>query len=388
MAPSTKIVVSGMKIEQGGRDVFVLTPSVAEMLRIIPPRANPDVIQDANRRLYVPHAKTFGEYLMGYKRDGEAKDQWVCGPFMAGITQAAIREAPRAHEVIIDFDGTVKLFDGQHRRYGFEWAINQANEAIADLQARLAEDTVDDRDAAEAEIEDWTNWITGLLQSRVVIFMYVEEDLAALQQMYADISKVRNPDAGTRTRFDRTDAFNVAALELAETHPALKGYVDMERNTLARTGDSIITINQLAGVVRTLFGGVSGRINEDVEARTIVERGTAFFNDLSKGETFKRIIGGKVRPSEIRESGDISVNVTIMRTEAAIWRELHIVKDAPRRNVVDYLGTLPTKPGVNGLWVKAGILPARLEKATPLGRAQEMREAVKLAVAEYEASTG
>lgn len=370
-----KLTVPGHRVMQGERELYVLTPTIGELLRIIPERANPDVVQDANRRLYMPHGQSFGDYLLH-------QSNWVSGAFMAGVTRSAIEGGRTGNRVTIFLDDlpvNVKLFDGQHRRYGIEYALRRCAEEIDNMIARLG--VADDEEALRAEIAEKQAWAEKLLSETIVLLLYVEDDIAALQQMFADVSKVRIPDANTKTVFDRADPFNVVALELATTHPVLKGRVEMQRPNLSRNSAAILSINQVATVLRTLFGGVSGRITEPPTALAVKERGTEFFDDLvSSYATFKSLIEGKAQMPDVRERGELPTNSTIIRVIAAIWRELHVVDEKPRKQVVDFLSTLPTLPSEEGLWVESGILPARAEKATPLGRAQEMRAAVSQAV--------
>lgn len=377
--------VQATEFKQGGRTVYVLTPTVGQMLQIVPERVNPDVIQDTNRRLYTPHGKGFGEYLMNTR-------EWLSGALMAGITEAAIKYSPTTHMATIytdDLHTNVKLFDGQHRRFGIQYALEQAAEEIEILQARQV--ASEDPEGLKEQIKEWEEWADALVSETIPLLLYVESDIAALQQMYADISKVRVPDPITVSRFDKRDPFNAAALELAETHIALANKVDMERNTLGQKSDSLITLNQLASVLRILFGGIGGRIGRGVEydASEIRARGEEFFDDvLAASETFRNVAEGRSKASEVRERGDLSLNVTMLKVEAAIWRELVIVREKPRDEVVEFVETLPHEPSADpdNIFVKSGLLPATTErKVTPMGRAQESRAAVSLAVAAFEA---
>jgi hypothetical protein len=376
----TTIKVQAHQIEQGGRIGYVCAPTIGDMLRIIPERANPDVIQDANRRLYVPHGKSFGDYLL-------EREDWVCGALMAGITEDSATFNERTHMLTFvadELEASIKLFDGQHRRYGFDYAIRKAHDEIETLVARL--ETTDDKREVEQEIKAREQWIEQLLSQTVTVILYVEEDIVALQQMFADISKVRAPGTETRVRFDRSDPFNLAAIELAATHPLLKDRVEMERATLGRGSANVLTLAQVVNILRVLQAGINARPGDTkTTPRAIVERGTAFFDDVVKSsEEVRAISRGDASVADVRERGALPLNPTILRIEAGIWRELRIVKEAPSTNVVDFLSRVPSGPAEAGLWVESGVLPSTLEKVTPMGRAQEARKAVALAVEEYE----
>lgn len=380
----TTIKVQGTKFVQGERTVYALAPTIGQMLQIIPERANPDVIQDANRRLYIPHGKGFGDYVL-------TEPKWISGSLMAGITEDAIEwndNTHRASIVIEQAQVSTRLFDGQHRRYGIDYAIRRTQAEIDSLSARM--DASDEPDLLVAQIQAAQMWIEHLLEQTIPLLMYVEADLPALQQMYADVSHIRVPDAVTVATFNKRDPFNAAALELAETHEALKGLVDMERNTLARASGALVALPQLASVLRVLFAGIGGRTTAEVRtltARPIVERGRAFFDDmLETSDALRAVSQGEVSASDVRERGELSINVTILKVMAATWRELTIIEQAPRPEVVDYLSALPheTPAAAGSVYVKAGLLQAGIEKPTPMGRSQELRKAVQLVAEGYE----
>lgn len=380
MTTTTRVPAS--RFIQGGRTAYVCAPTVADLLAIIPERANPDVIQDANRRLYIPHAKNIGDYLL-------EREDWILGPIMAGVPADALEYQERIHMATFDVELMIehaKVFDGQHKRFGIGYAVRRCQEELSNMEARL--EATDDPDALREEIQAREQWLDALLSETVPVILYEEDNLASLQQMFADISKVRSPGAETRTMFDRSDPFNVAAMELAHTHSLLKDRVEFERATLSRQSNAVCTLAQLASVIRTLFMGINARVDgAQVTARDAFERAEAFFNDLASAqEEVRAVEKGTASPAEMRERGNLALNITIIRIEAAVWRELHIVQEQPTRKVVKFLGTLPTEPATDSMWVEAGILPARAEKATPMGRAQEARKAVALAVEDYQQS--
>lgn len=379
----TTIKIDGSKFEQGGRTVYALSPTISQMLQIIPERANPDVIQDANRRLYLPHGKGFGDYVL-------SESKWVSGALMAGIVESAITWDERKQFAEIDLNEVqlnVKLFDGQHRRYGIEYALRKTQN---DIEARITRlEASDDRKRLEREIEIDKEWMEGLLEETIPVLLYVESDLVALQQMYADISHVRMPDAITVARFDARDPFNAGALELADTHPVLKGLVDTEHNSLGARSDYLLTLNQLSGVLRVLFIGIAGRnskrSNSASTTKAIIDRGRQFFDDILKAnDALQEVIDKKITPADLRARGDLSLNVTIMKVMAATWRELTVVKEEERKAVVNYLSTLPheaNEVAKGSIYIKAGVLSEG--RTTPMGRNQELRKAVQLGVQGY-----
>lgn len=368
--------VPAFRYSQGGRTVYALAPTVADMLALIPPRESPEVIEDANRRLFPAHGQNFGDYVWN-------TPDWVSGALMLGVAAADIDYTPArgstayGHATIEPGASTLRLFDGQHRRFGIQYVLERERTAI-DMMKRTG---VDLDIAAEKEAR-----IAVILADTVPIIMYVEDDLDALRQMYADISHVRVPDPITSARFDGRNPLNTAARLLSEHHGLLVGRVDMERNTIGQKADALMTLNQLSATLGVLFYGIGVRrgFTPDADPAQVVNRGSDFFDDLvTSSATLKGIVEGTASPVDARQRGDLPVNVTMIKVIAAVWRELVIVQQRDRSDVVEFLRSLPQGPAITGVWVASGIMPATTQRATPNARAQEVRTAVAKAVEYY-----
>lgn len=371
--------LQAVKFAQGGREAYAMSVSIADLLALIPERLDPNVIKDANRRLYAPHGKAFGEYVWG-------TTDWTCGAIMVGSPEDVVRFRPtrggsNLGTVEID-DGEVshlKLIDGQHRRYGLGEMVARER-AFADALERGG----DERAAREKRER-----LDTILNDSITVMLYVEDDMDALRQMFADISNVRPPDPITVVRFDRRNPFHVAAARLSDSHPLLMGRVEMERNTLTSKSNALLTLNQLSAVLRVLVAGVSGRVRAaiDVDADTIYDRGRAFFDDLlTASETVREIAEGEVQPIDLRDRGVLTINVTILKILAGVWRELTVIRDQNHEDVSRFIASMPEVPTAEETpFTRAGVLPRAEGKATPIARAQEMRAAVDEMVKEFAA---
>ena len=94
----------------------------------------------------------------------------------------------------IDCPATMKMFDGQHRR-----------RAIKDVLSEL-----------ELDIRQ-SNKLAALQRCSLPIMLYVEDDIAALRQMFADAAQTKPDRAQRGGPVDLRDPFNLAALWLEET---------------------------------------------------------------------------------------------------------------------------------------------------------------------------
>lgn len=371
--------IPAAKYTQGGRDAYAAIPTVAESILMIPLRDDPEVISDANRRLFPNHGKGFGEYVWNTQ-------DWVSGPFMVGASSVEFRSAHRNSPVgtlVIPDDAVLHLFDGQHRRYGLQWVLEREAAAAEALAHAGDADTANEKTAR----------INAIMAQTIPVVFYVEENIEHLRQMYSDISHVRTPDAITTTRFDSRNPFNVAARALSETHALLVDRVDEDRNTLTGKSDNLLTLNQLASILTILYYGPGRRIpNVGLpEPSEVARRGQEFLDDiLASSESLRRISTNADDVASARERGDLLVNVTMLKIIAAVWRDLVTVKAQSHEDVREYLSTLPaigTNMAPDAVWVRAGVLPAETDRrVTPLARSQEIRQAVTLALEDYAAA--
>jgi hypothetical protein len=389
-----QIEVPAVRFTQGGRTAYAASPTVQELLSIIPERVNPRVIEDANRRLFENHGKAFGDYLW------ETED-WVSGALLLGADEHAM-EFTSARGMASygklrlseDIREHVKLFDGQHRRYGVSYTVARAKGEIESLQQAL--ETAPDPAAINEELADAQVRLTKILGESIPVIIYEESNLTELQQMFADISHVRTPDPITVARFDRRNPFNLAAYQLAQEHHLLKDRVEMEKSTLSPKANSLITLNQLGSVLAVLFSGIGARrrgSSQDADggtAKLIYERGQQFFADIeAASEPMQSLAQGELAPIDIRQRGTLVANVTILKALAGMWYELVVVGESNRDDVVEFFRSLPTtmkdvKP--KDVWAKAGVINPS-NPNTPVARAQELRNAVKMGAEAYAEAT-
>lgn len=386
------IEIPAVRFNQGGRTVYAASPTIAQLLDIVPIRQNTGVIEDANRRLFESHAKAFGDYIL-------VTEDWVSGALMLGCPPSELEWSPGGRagtygkvRLANGIREQVKLFDGQHRRYGLAVAVQREMMDLEAMEATMSE--APDPEQVEADISERKERLDTLLGETIPIIIYEENDLVELQQMFADISHVRVPDPITVARFDRRNPFNLAAYQLANDHPALKDRVEMERNTLTPQSNKLITLNQLGSVLAVLFRGIGARnraveIDSDNEraSKVIYDRGKQFFDDISESsEALRAVAHGSIEPLDARQKGSLTTNVTMLKVFAGIWHDLVITQNEDRGKVVRYMATLPEYAkdvDKNAVWARAGVINPD-KPGTPNARAGELREAVKLAKEEFD----
>src|ERR1700691_3109150 len=150
------IEVPATRYRQGGRVMFHLTTTLAQLTQLVPKRPDPSEPIEGNRRVDPKRAMNFGHYVL-------EKDDWV--------SPAIIVRAPSAEvefEVSHSFeDGTawgvlkiplhvlteILLLDGQHRTLGTFMAIDEINERIRTKRDSLEAARADENGPVIAEME-------------------------------------------------------------------------------------------------------------------------------------------------------------------------------------------------------------------------------------------
>ena len=334
---------------QGERTVYAFSLDLATLDTLLPDRIDDKVVKDANRQLTANHAKNIQGYL-------EKRDDWLLGTLMLGISPDAFEFVPYQE----DIDGepltigalrintnhkdAMKMFDGQHRR-----------RAIKDALSHLMSD------------KQKQDKLRFLQNESVPIMLYVEDDIEALRQMFADAAQTKPIERNTVTRFDLRDAFNLAALWLEENSDLFVGRVEMERSSVPHTSHGIIAINQLATTLKTLAVGYRGRVSKDLndgymlDLEDLYERCWIWADDFmpSAREEYAGLMAGDIDNSEIPQhrSDTLAYNAPVIRLFAGCYHEW--VKDnTDWKPLANFLRNASLKPGSSegALLVDAGVV--------------------------------
>ena len=334
------------KFRQGGRDVFAFPLDLETLNRTLPNRVDDRVIRDANRPLTQRHAKDIQEYL-------ENRRDWLLGTLLLGVHPDAIEfqsYMPDSHaemevgELTINAEGVagMKMFDGQHRR-----------RAIKDILYELSHNA------------QYSKLLRELKSESLPIMLYAEADINALQQMFADAARARPIEANTVTLFDQHDAFNITALRLEEESMLFNKRVEMNSASVARKNPNIVSINQLARILKILEVGYGGRVRKErndaymLELDSLYERCLEWSDDFMPAarDEYNDLMSGEIEDSEIpqKRAETLAYNALMIRVLAACYREM---KDNPDwRPLAELLNSSSLRPGVHeGLLVDSGLL--------------------------------
>lgn len=352
---------------QGGRYVYTFSLELEELNQLFPDRVDDHLVSEANRQLTPSHAKNIQDYL-------EKRADWVLGTFMLGVNPEVIDFQPYPGQLeggavtvgklsILSADAdSLKIFDGQHRR-----------RAIKDVLAELT------RLAGQGEKLD------SLKTASVPVMLYAEGSIDALRQMFADASKTRTIERNAVTQFDQRDAFNVAAMSFSALSDLFGGRVEMERASVPRSSQSIISINQLAATLKTAIVGYGGRVSAERNSEylrntdALVDQCLIWSEDFltNAREEYENLVNGEVDNSDIPEhrNQSLAYNATVIRIFAGCYYEWTKGGD-DWRPLADFIRQASLKPGsgYGDLLVDAGaVLPGNI---SPVGRLEEIKGAI------------
>ena len=306
------LITPAHRFRQGGRDVYAFALDIATLDNLLPDRVDDRMVKDANRPLWRNHARNIQKYL-------EDRPDWLLGTLILGVSPNAVEfRSYMEEENAISSVGELrigqsdlagmKMFDGQHRR-----------RAIKDVLHELSHS------------QRHSETLSSLKKASLPIMLYAEDDINALRQMFVDASKTKSIERNTVTRFDLTDAFNLAALEMEDISDLFKGRVEMERASVPRGSHSIIAINQLAMTLKTLEVGYKGRVSKDRNASYMRDLDSLYdrcwtwaddFMPAARGE-YNDLITGQIDNSDIplQRAATMAYNAVVIRILAGCYYE-------------------------------------------------------------------
>ena len=359
------------RFKQGGRDVYYFSLTLETLDGLLPQRVDDGVVKQANRRLTPSHAKNIQVYL-------DEKDDWVLGAMMLGIAPDAVEfdsypsepgepDTPNFGELRVRSNriNTMRIFDGQHRRR----AVQDVLESLKN-QKRRAEK------------------LEALRKASMTIILYAEDDIGTLRQMFVDASKTKRIESNTVTRFDRRDAFNRAAVWLAENSRVFNSKVEMERSSVSVSGQYLLAINQLAATLKNLEVGYGRRVSRELNDAYMLNLDGLYercriwsdeFLPAARNE-YEGLLNGNMENSEIPRlrTMTFAYNATFIRVLAGCYR-LWIAEDEIWQPLADFIRAASIDRGSsNGLLVDAGLLNP--DGTTLFARRQEVAGAINYIV--------
>ena len=352
--------------------MYYFTLDLATLDGLLPQRIDDSVVRDANRRLTPSHARDIQQYL-------EDRPDWLLGALLLGISPDALEFDPYQDQdgneyspnfgelrVITNRANTMRIFDGQHRR-------------------RAIQNTLDRLGNSKDQIDK----LTELQGSSVPIVLYTEDKIGALRQMFTDASKTKRIEANVVTRFDKRDPFNLAAMHLVGKSKLFGGRVELDATTVARGSQMLISVNQLAQILRAMTVGHGSRVSRVQSNLYMQDLDKLYESCLAWSDEFMPsarweydgLLSGNIKNEDIptHRAESLAYSTTFMRILAGCYHDWMEEKDdwAPLAKYLKDAG-LETGSGHGTLLVDAGaMLPG---DTAPGGRRQEVEGAIKYIV--------
>lgn len=320
------------RFRQGGRDVYCIDLSVPQLVNTLN-RPNPDQTLDANRRINLPHAKSFAAYV-------RANENWIIPPLLLRASNDIFTFQPRN-----SIGGTewgvltlprearprLKIIDGQHRVLGFHLAHDDLIEEKDAARGKLH--TLERRgDKAEKrqqgkQVARISTELQRLGKERVAVQIVVVDAEEEYKQMFVDIANnAKGITQTVRARFDSRHVVN-RCLDSVMEHRLLKDRVDIERdNVSGSTNPNLTSVKSVADIVRTLQVGIAGRITrqreDTLEASKMIDDAMLFLDTLVEGfPLFMAIADTGFTPQELRRQS-LLASVSMQRVLAGVYYDL------------------------------------------------------------------
>jgi len=343
-------LVQGMQIAalrggQGGREYYVAMVANSDLNNFF--TVNMDPKDDRSQRQLDPrHAREIAEYLIS------ERDNYVLGALVYAVDASCTFEPSPIHDsmgvLTIPFGVNLRSIDGQHRRQGL-------NEAISD-EPDLASDST-------------------------AVLIYVEPDLKRRRQMFSDMNATpKSVSKAINVKFDSRDPFAIAAQNLVDTHPLLKGRTDTEAARVRRGSDDWFTLGAVYDSLKRLYVGGTGRVRNpgSYSADAIEEFGAKFF-DLINGSRseFDDVRRGIATIEEMRERSIMFSSTTLRALAIAVHMRLE--HDGWGTDLTSrygkYLKAMDLSPSASA-WTDSGFVS--VGKTTPNARNQEVLAAARV----------
>ena len=377
-APSHLLETLAHRLRQGPRTVYYAALRMDQLNDTLPEEVDPKVITH-NRRFVPSHAKNIADYL-------NETDAWVFGPVTLSVDPGYVTfevlsgqasDAEPALGTLTLSEGarsTLRIIDGQHRRRAIRDYL-QANEADVDPDRRK-----------------------HFQMSQMPVALYVESDLSAIRQMFADMAQQRRMDPITTARFNMRDPFNRAADLVLQGSEWIEPFVEMNSSTVPPTNQKLLSFSQLAQNLKTLEYGYGGRASRSrvhdaaQDVQRIAEDGLRWFDEVlpTARSEYRALMQPDIDPGYLPQERPktVAYNPTMIRILSGcdyLWRETR--QTASAEQLTEILSRLDLRtPLESGPLVDCGVVEPN--GTTLIPRVQIVKPAISQIVADARIERG
>ncbi|ARK03861.1 hypothetical protein B8281_03050 [Cellulosimicrobium sp. TH-20] len=267
-----------LKGQQGNRQMYLLLVTNHELLRNFAAEAE---ISDSTERVQRDLDKRHASDIVGYILENPA--EYLLGAMTYAIDTVEetdfIPAGPGSNigTLVLPTNARLRCLDGQHRRYAIAEAVRQ-DETIGD---------------------DYS-----------AVVLYVEDDFMKRRQMFSDMNATpKVVSKALNITFDSRDHYALAAQELADTHPLLKGVVETHKARITTTDAKVFSLaGVFDGLKRFDLGMVlpRGRSPKDKSKEELVAIGNTLFDTIDAAfPEFEEIKQKLAATEDAKEKADI-----------------------------------------------------------------------------------
>lgn len=367
-------------------DAYLFAAPLTFMLDVLE-IPDPNLPFPDNRRVNKKHALDFGNYWEAHE------DSWIVPPLLLDskrelrVRPVDIDGANSAHvelEIPYNVRGSIRILDGQHRILG--WYLKRI-----ELEGRLAEATstynksitsgnTSDARIASDEIDYLMTQLKRFTIEQVAVNIIGALSAEKHQQFFVDIAKnALGINKTVQAKFDSSSIVNRVTRELILKHELLVHRIDLEKTSCSGTNHNLLTVVNVADIVRHACFGVNTRVtarresvHKDVELSVVASE---FFDVMTAGfAQIKEIQKGHMTPALLREKSLLGSG-TIWRCFAGAFHEVCVLIDEKEGSIeVDgvqkvsfermlrKLSTRMNLPIEKG-WFSTRLFPTRRSKA-------------------------
>jgi len=392
--------VLAQRVSRNGNSEYLLALPIAQALELLdipdPTHPFPD-----NRRVSKPHAIDFGNYWE--KQDGK----WLVPPLLLDYSKTLQFERLEVHGSLSNLGflmlpsdrlGALQILDGQHRVLGWYLKKLELNArlsvAVSDFNKNVISKEGQCVTTAKLEITYIKQQIDRFNNEYVSINLLDGIDSYRHRQFFVDIAKnALGINKTVQAKFDTASIINRVTQLLIKEHPLLRGRVDLEKTSCSGHNPNILTVVNVADIVRHVSFGISARMTtkkentfQDDALYLLITR----FLDLMQSNVpqLQEFMAGETTAQEFREKYLLGSG-TIWRCLAGVYHELCVVIGSDdgyvgidahqEREFAKLLSKISghMKLPISSGWFATTLFPNRNSKA-PSSRAQDLTSMVDL----------
>lgn len=375
--------------------MFLFPISILDLLEVveIPDPSHPF---PGNRRVSKKHAAEFGNYWEANQGN------WIVPPILldsgeviqvSDLLSDSSEIGSCSVHLASESSRTLHILDGQHRVLGWYLKSREIDLRLDGATTAYNKAVLNNDDAAmkvaESEINHLNNVIRRFKTEFVSIQLVDQLDEVAHRQFFVDIAKnALGINKTVQSKFDTSSIINRVAQSLIETHRFLRGRVDLEKTSCSGTNENLLSVVNVADLVRHCCFGVSARVTarrESVYEDDQLFEVVANFIDIvvMSSDHLKRVQSSDLKVSQLRQES-LLASSTVWRGLAGGFFKACVVPDDDagrlsidkrmlhryEQTVIELAGSMALPISRN--WMNTKLFSNRTSKA-PLSRTQDLK---------------